>query len=188
MFVRLGFSSHAASYMTRACGLDSLDEVKYMDTDDNVETMIKRVNRPGGSNTTGTGNNRVTTPNNGFTVSIRAEGNLKLCVFYLKHMERVQRTPTASSITLEMVRGYREQQQWEDDFKKTAAEPEINDKDWPRTLESIREYLAAQYGVKGSTLDYVIRTESTVKPDIEDPVEDYLTIDLEMTARAPHTG
>jgi hypothetical protein len=140
---RLGFTQEAASYTTRACNVDSLDEVKWMDGEDDVGNIIKRVNRPGGTVTVGTGNEEVTTPNVWLQVSLRAENNLKLCVYFLKHMERVQRVPTAASITLEVVRGYREQQRYEDSFKNTAFEPEINDKDWPRTMESIREYLAA---------------------------------------------
>jgi hypothetical protein len=87
-----------------------------------------------------------------------------------------------------VVRGYREQQRYEDSFKKTAVEPESNDKDWPRTMESIREYLAAQYGAKGSTLYYVIRQEVEVKPHASDPSDNYDTVYIEMTARAPHTG
>jgi hypothetical protein len=58
----------------------------------------------------------------------------------------------------------------------------------PRTLEKIREYLASQYGVTGETLDYVVRAEIAVKPEEEDPPENYETVDQEMTARAPHTG
>jgi hypothetical protein len=156
---RLGFTREAAGYMTRACNVDSLDEVKWIDGEDDVGNMIKRVNQLGGTFTVGTGNYAVTTPNVGLQVSLRTENNLKLCVYFLKHTERVQRVPTAASITLEVVRGYREQQRYEDNFKKTAVEPEINDKYWPRTMESIREYLASQYGAKGSTLDYVIRQE-----------------------------
>jgi hypothetical protein len=185
---RLGFTQEAASCMTRACNVDYLDEVKWMDGEDDVENMIKRVNLPGGTVTVGTGNDAVTTPNVGLQVSLRAENNLKLCVYFLKHMERVHRVPTAASITLEVVRGYHEQQRYKDSFKKTTVEPEINDKDWPRTMESIREYLAAQYGAKWSTLDYVIRQEVEVKPHASDPSENYNTIDLEITARAPHTG
>jgi hypothetical protein len=135
---RLGFTREAAGYMTRACYVDSLDEVKWMDGEDDVENMIKRVNRPGGTFTVGSGNDSVTTPNVGLKVSIRAENNLKLCIYFLKHMERVQRVPTAASITLEVVRGYRDQQRYEEKFNKTAVEPEINDKDWPRDMESIR--------------------------------------------------
>jgi hypothetical protein len=48
-------------------------------------------------------------------------------------------------------------------FKKIAKEPVINDKDWPRTLETIREYIASQYGVTGAILDYVVRPDIEVK-------------------------
>jgi hypothetical protein len=37
-------------------------------------------------------------------------------------------------------------------------------------------------------LDYVVHTEIAVKPEAEDPAENYETVDQEMTARAPHTG
>jgi hypothetical protein len=57
--------------------------------------------------------------NNGIPVSIRAVTNLKLCVYYLKHMERVQRNPVANSINLILVRSYRDQKRHEVSFKKT---------------------------------------------------------------------
>jgi hypothetical protein len=99
----------------------------------------------------------VTSRNNGIPVSIRAVENLKILVYYLKHMERVQSKPVPSAINLVLVRSYRYQQRHKVGFKKTAEEPEINEKDWPRTLEKIRDYLASQYGVTGTTLDYVVR-------------------------------
>jgi hypothetical protein len=74
-------------------------------------------------------------------------------------MERVQRKPVPNAIHLVLVRSYRDQQHHEVGFKKTAEEPEINEKDLPRTLENIREYLASQYGFTGATLDYVVRAE-----------------------------
>jgi hypothetical protein len=36
MLERLGFAREEAGYMTRACNVDSLDEVKCMDGEDNV--------------------------------------------------------------------------------------------------------------------------------------------------------
>jgi hypothetical protein len=48
--------------------------------------------------------------------------------------------------------------------------------------------IASQYGVTGATLEYVVRAEIAVKPDEEDPPENYETVDQEMTATAPHTG
>jgi hypothetical protein len=166
---RLGFTRESAGYMTCACNVDSSDEVKWMDGEDNVENIIKLVNHPGGTFTFGSGNEAFTTPTVGLQVSLLADINLKLCVYFLKHTERVHRVPTEDSITLEVVRGYREQHRYEEKFNKTAVKPEINDKDWPHTMESVREYLAAQYGAKGFTLDYVIRQEVEVKPHASDP-------------------
>jgi hypothetical protein len=37
-------------------------------------------------------------------------------------------------------------------------------------------------------LDYVVRPDIAIKPEAEDPAENYETADQEMTARAPHTG
>jgi hypothetical protein len=188
MSQRFGFSEAAATYLTGTCGIDSLDEIAYLDGIEDVDTTIKGVTNMGGTVTTGEGTYRVTSRNNGIPVSIRAVSNLKLCVYYLKHMERVQRKPVPNAINLVLVHSYQDQQRHEVGFKKTAEEPEINDKDWPRTLEKIREYIASQYGVTGATLDYVVRAEIAVKPEAEDPPENYETGDQEMTARAPHTG
>jgi hypothetical protein len=82
--------------------------------------MIKGVTNPGGTVTTGEGTPRVTSRNNGIPVSIRAVDKLKLCVYYLKHMERVQRQPVPNAINLVLVRSYRDQQRHEVGFKKTA--------------------------------------------------------------------
>jgi hypothetical protein len=188
MLQRFGFSDAVSNYLTSTCGIDSLDEIAYLDGIDDVDTTIKGVTNPGGTVTMGEGTSRVTSRNNGIPVSIRAVANLKLCVYYLMHMERVQRKPVQNTINLVLVRSYRDQQRHEVGFKKTAEEPEINDKDWPRTLEKIREYLASQYGVTGATLYYVVRAEIAVKPEEEYPPENYETVDQEMTARAPHTG
>jgi hypothetical protein len=188
MLERLGFSAAAATYLTGTCGINSLDEIADLEGIDDVDTTIKEVTNPGGTLMTGTGETAVTLHNNGMPVSIRTVSNLKLCVYYLKHMERVQRQPVDNAINLVLVCSYRDQQRHEVGFKKTVEEPVINDKDWPRTLETIRDYLASQYGVTGATLDYVVRPYIEVKPEAEDPAENYETVDQDMTVRAPHTG
>jgi hypothetical protein len=143
--------------LTGTCGIDSLDEIPYLDGIEDVDMTIKGVTNPGGIVTTGEGTCRVTSRNNGIPVSIRAVAKLKLCVYYLNHMGRFQRKPVPNAINLVLVHSYRYQQHHEVGFKKTAEEPEINDKDWPRTPEKIREYLASHYGFTGATLDYVVR-------------------------------
>jgi hypothetical protein len=161
------------TYLTGTCGINSLDEIAYLNGIDDVDTTIKRVMNPGGTVTTGTGITAVTSCKNGIPVSIRSVANLKLCVYYLKHMERVQRQPVVNAINLVLVRSYRDQQRHEVGFNNTVEEPVSNDKYWPRTLETIREYLASQYVVTGATLDYVVRPDIEVKPEAEDLAEGY---------------
>jgi hypothetical protein len=163
--------------LTGTCGIDSLDEIAYLDGIENVDTTIKGVTYPGGTVKTGSEATRATSRNNEIPVSIRAVANLKLFVYYLKHMERVQNQPIANAINLVLVRSYRDQQRHEVVFKNTAEEPEINEKDWPRNMEKIKEYLASQYGVTGATLEYVVHPDIAVKPEAEDPAENYEIVD-----------
>jgi hypothetical protein len=116
---QLGFSEAVATYLTGTCRIDSLDEIAYLDAIEEVDTTIKEVTNPGGTVMTGSGATRVTSFKNWIPVSIRAVANLKLCVYYLKHMERVQRQPIANVINLVLVRSYRDQQRHEFGFKKT---------------------------------------------------------------------
>jgi pectate lyase len=83
MLERLGFSEAAATYLTGTCGIDSLDEITYLDDIDDLDTTIKGVTNTGGTVTTVSGTTAV---NNGIPVSIREVANLKFCVYYLKHM------------------------------------------------------------------------------------------------------
>jgi hypothetical protein len=41
MLERLGFSAAATTYLTGTCGINSLDEIAYLDGIDNVDTTIK---------------------------------------------------------------------------------------------------------------------------------------------------
>jgi hypothetical protein len=165
-----------------------LDEIAYLDGIDDVDTTIKVVMNPGGTVKTGMVPPAFNARKNGIPFSIRAVDNLKLCVYYLKHVERVQRKSIANSINLVLVCSYRDQQHHDVSFKKTAEDPVINEKDWHRTLETIKEYITSQYGGAGDTLDYVVWPDIEVNPETEDHAEGYESGDQEMTARAPHTG
>jgi hypothetical protein len=86
MLEQLGFSESAATYLIDTCGIDSLGEIAYLDGSEDVDVMIKGVTNPGGTVTTVEGTSRATSRKNEIPVSIRAVANLKLCVYYLKHM------------------------------------------------------------------------------------------------------
>jgi hypothetical protein len=46
MLERLGFSSAAVTDLTGTCGINSLDEIAYLDGDDDADTTIKGVTNP----------------------------------------------------------------------------------------------------------------------------------------------
>jgi hypothetical protein len=54
MLELVGFSAAAVTYLTGTCGINSLDEIAYLDGIDDVDTTIKGVTNPGGTVTTGT--------------------------------------------------------------------------------------------------------------------------------------
>jgi hypothetical protein len=87
-----------------------------------------------------------------------------------------------------MVRSFKDHQRCELDYKKNEVEPVISDKDWIRTLENIREYLATTLGVKGSPLVYVASTDVAVPEAAEGHAEGYLMLEQDIIHRAPHSG
>jgi hypothetical protein len=112
--------------LTGTCGIDSLDEIAYLGGIEDMDTTIKGVTNPRGTVMAESGATIVTSSYNGIPVSIRSVANLKLCLYYLKHMERIHSQPIANVINLVLVRSYRDQQHHEVGFKKTDEEPEIN--------------------------------------------------------------
>jgi hypothetical protein len=108
MLERLGFSDAAAKYLIGTCGVDSLGEIAYLDVNEDVDAMIKGVTSPGGTVKTGEGTSRVTSRNNEIPVSTRTVANLKICVYYMKHMEMVQRQTFPNAINVVLVRSYQD--------------------------------------------------------------------------------
>jgi hypothetical protein len=187
MLTRIGCTAGVAEYMARSAGMDYLKEIAFLD-DSDVDNLDKHVNCPGGTTTTGTGADVVVTHNIGFTLSIRTEASLKLCVFYLEHQMRVTHTPNVSRIDLELVSGSRDQRKWEENFKKTKAEPVINCKEWHMKMDNIREFLASVIGDTGVTMADVIHVDSVVPSGAESPADNYLMVDREIAYHAPYTG
>ncbi|KAI2495418.1 hypothetical protein MHU86_19093 [Fragilaria crotonensis] len=149
-----------------------------------VRTAPKLIRRPGGvipGQVNAAGN---AVPNPGIQVNARAETNLKLAAFYLRHQVRIGRTVTPADVTLENIRSIRELRDYEDTWKASDDLPVINAKDWPKTMEAIHEYLRSYLGDKMIPLAYVVRKDEAV-PTVE-PEGGYATVQDEMIARAPH--
>ncbi|KAI2506147.1 hypothetical protein MHU86_8282 [Fragilaria crotonensis] len=143
---RIGFSEAAAQAIVEDQGIDSLDEIKLM-TDIEIESLCNIVRRPGGTiPAIGGAPGAAAIQNPGVSVNQRAEGHLKLLSFYLRHQARVSRTVTAADITLETIRSVRDLREFESTYKAPTETPTINAKDWPKTMESIEEYLRSYLG------------------------------------------
>jgi hypothetical protein len=160
--------------------------------DKDIDSLVKQLRRPGGmiaGNTSvggaAQGNPGPLAANPGHSLSIRADTNRKLEVFYLRHQARISRIVSPASIALTVVRRLRSAKEYEENFKVTAEQPIINEKNWPRTMEAIRELFGSVLGETGVPLAYVIRDNAEIPPGT-DPSEGHITVAEEMIARVPH--
>ena len=184
-YVRLGFSNAAAHSITDDQQIDTVIELGLLQ-DDDIETLCKVVRRPGGTIPNPVGDEPQLVPDPGVPVSLRAETNLKLAAYWVRHQGRISRQPTAVNITLDNVRKLRELRDLEKEYEAPTDTPKIDDKDWTKTLEGLAEYLRAYPGETKIPLSYVIRKNRVVLPEQHDPPGNYLDIFDEMVNRAPH--
>ena len=89
--VRLVFSNDEVQAVTIEYGIDSIEELRYLN-DTKVEKICKVVCRPGG------GTNGAAAV--GDSVSLGSENSLKLDCFWIRYQERVRRKQRAADITL----------------------------------------------------------------------------------------
>ena len=167
-------------------GLNTLEEFRIL-TDSEVESLIKVIRRPRGTIADpapgAAPDSRIPTP--GVAVSLRAENNLKLACYFLRHKHKTSRTVNANDITLANVRALHDSKEWEDTQDNPSA-PELTPRpDWPKVFEAIQEWLKSCLGVTKIPLAYVIRANEDVQPEAADPPDGYDSVQEEMIARAP---
>ena len=182
MFGRLGVANLARQSIVDEQGIDSLEELRVL-KDSEVSNICKVVRCPGGMIHAAGG--RPAVPDHGEMISLRAENNIKLACFWLRHRIRVVRTTTVAEVTMANIRMVQDLRDNEEKYE-ALTKPVINDKDWPRTMEAVEEWFRGSYGQTKIPLAYVIRRQAGV-PVGPDPAVDYDTPYDEMIARAPHT-
>ena len=188
MYVRLGFTATAAGVLSGAQGMDDLGELGLL-TDDEVEALCKLVRSPGGTiaNPTGRGA-QIAAP--GCGVSMRAITNLKLACYFIRHQTRTSRIYTPATVTLARVRELRPLKDEELAYKVPTDKVSIDDKNWPKTLESLQIWISKHLGVTKAPLGYVIRNDVTAPedPDLRTGQHrsQYGSHHEEMLARCPH--
>jgi hypothetical protein len=120
MFERPGFTpGDVVSLERNDHGINTLEEVVLLN-DKDIDSLVKQLRRPGGLiagpaivGGAAQGNPGPLVANPGHYVSIRADTNLKLAVFYLRHQARISRTVAPASIALTVVRSLRSTKEYE---------------------------------------------------------------------------
>ena len=161
--------------------MDSLDEFGLL-LDSDVENLCRVCRKPGGTLPAPTAADATRTiPHTGFNVSWKAEANLKLACYFLRYKANTSTNVQPLDITLQSVRAIREHKNWEEQHKDVDP-PEIPNKNWPRNIESLEEFLRGCLGVTGIPLAYVVR--SSLDP-VDEPAGGWSSRQDELINRAP---
>ena len=174
---RIGFTNKARAYITDNQDID-LEELSLM-KDEDVEQLCKTVHHPGGQIMVAV----VAQSNHGIPVSIPAEHNLKLACYYLQYHACVSCPVTAIGIMLDHVRTLHNHKEGKGKQEDSEA-LEINDKDWPKTLEAIKQWLSTCMGVTKILLAYVVRDDEVPPAADDDPATSYNDIWEELITHA----
>ena len=184
----LGFTQDVAAMITNIQGVDSIDELKFLN-DNEVEGLCNNIRKPGGmmpNPDAGVQGEPAMICNPGQGVSARAKNNLKLCCYFICHCERISRSVTADQITLANVHALRDLRDAEIDHVDHEPMPKLMDwKNWPKTMEGIVEYLRGCLGVTKIPLSYIVRDHIEAPPEANDPETNYDMPQDEMIACAP---
>jgi hypothetical protein len=102
----VGFTAPVAANITDVENINSLEELKLLSSDD-VETLCQTLRNPGGlvnNPNAGIAGQPQQIRNPGRHVSARAEKNMKLTDYFLRHQDYCSRTVQAADITLQVIR------------------------------------------------------------------------------------
>lgn len=173
MFARLRFTNAEATEMVDNQGIDSLDEFKIL-TDDECSRLCKVIQQPGGyvanrdylalptANRAATVADRNISQyitNHGISILQVDKNSMKLGAYFIQHQDRISRTCVIDTLTLAAVHGMKDLKDSEDNYTDPTELPTIDEKVWPRTMESICEYLFGHLGVTKVPLSYFVHDD-----------------------------
>ena len=182
VYTRYGFSEAAAAAIVNEQGIGTLEEIRFLKYTE-IESLCKVVRRPGGA-IAGAGVGQVVA-NPGIPVSLRAEKSLKLAVYWIRQQEKVTRDVTPADIVMDVFRSICEVRDTNRAYVAPTVFPVINDKDWPKTIETLAELLDSFFGETKIPLRYVVR-KTVALTEGDDLRPAYPTIAAEMIRRETH--
>ena len=80
-------------------------------------------------------------------------------IYYIKHFKRIGSTCTQADVELPRVRAIYHQQDMEGSHKDRNVVPTVNPRDWPKTLETVEDYIREFCREDGKPLSYRLRVD-----------------------------
>jgi hypothetical protein len=156
---RVGVAAPVTNNITDIENIDSLEELKLLRSD-HVETLCQTIHNPGGlvnNPKAGIAGQPQQIRNPGRHVSARAEKNMRLTTYYLRHQDRTSRTVEAAYITLLTIRPMTdliEHEKAHDNLDKLQKYDDPNK--MVAFLETFQNYLTQYHGETHAPLTYII--------------------------------
>jgi hypothetical protein len=175
LFQHMGYSQVAVTAIVDEQGIDSLDELWIWMR--RSRTSARSIHHPGGQianpNLLQQGNIR----NPGSSVPLCVESNMTLAKWMIVHKPlHISHPCQPGDVTLAVMQAFTEMREYKLNHTNPETKPMIDDKDWPKTFESIKHPSAA----------YIIHEQVTPPPATDDPAGNYAMPVVEMIAHAPH--
>jgi hypothetical protein len=191
MYARIGFTNGADDNIVDVQHINTTTELGYLN-DDDVVNLCKTIRHLGGHlpNPAFVAGEPLpaTIPYAGIMVSQRAENNLQLASYTVRHHMRISRNANIPGMNPTSVRRLRELKIKEGSRDQGPPTlPKIDPKNWPKTIDAIQDHFSTCLGETKAPLAYVIRDEATVPVEADDPQGNYATLEEEMIRRMPHT-
>jgi hypothetical protein len=189
----LGITDGATIAALNVQGLDSFTDFLTL-TEDDITDICSNVRKPGGTipNPAYDPANPVagitaTIPNPGTQLGHVYEKRIKMLRYYLFHLERIQRTITPATATVNRLTNCYRLKETEDDEEEVTLPTKLVCIEKVREiLEDMDNYLIQKKGITGLPLAYVVR--DTVALPIIDPGYGLPSTVEQMIARGPHVG
>jgi hypothetical protein len=140
----VGFSVHAANVMSAL--KESLKAISIL-SDAAITKFCDEIRKTGG------------TP-----VTLQAENNLKMLVYYYRYLLRTSNTFDVRMLTLKTIWSLKLLRRFEIQHREPEDFPEIDETNWPRTIAAMRQYFYSCHGLQHVPLAYVIRPDVAPKP------------------------
>ena len=150
LFTQMGCTNQAANAIVYDQGINQLHTLHYL-TNSDVETLCKNVKRPGEVAAGNRGG-----ANLGHMISHWAEMNIKLAAYWLQYSEKISHPKIGADVTVAVVRSIHALCDAEGTYDDPSATT-IDDRNWPRTFDTIDEYFRNSFGMTNIPLAYVTR-------------------------------